>query len=414
MILTTNISEEPLSGNELKNYRRKKKILNLLYHEDTLSATEIGKAIGVSLPTSLSLLKELNGTGFIESRGTGKSKGGRRPALFGLRKDAVFIVACELGRYSAKIGVFDSHNQLVSPVIQFDTSIDDDELVSKIWSNYLQILKESQIKEDRIFAIGVSMPGLIDETFGINYTIKNEEFRNVGDRLKGKFNKLIYVNNDARMQAYGEFIFGAARGHNNALILNWNWGLGLGMILDGKLYNGATGFAGEISHTKFIDEGELCICGKNGCLETVISVYAIVNQAREGVRAGKVSQLTASFKGREDEIKVQDVIQAAKTGDEYAISILNTVGRALGKSLANTIQLLNPDIIVLGGIVSTASQHVLTPLQQAIEKHCLEQIAGNVRLVVSPNWERSGLLGIAAMLFQKLYSDMTNSTTRDS
>ncbi len=406
MILTTNIEDQPLSGNELKNYRRKKRILDLLYHKDTLSATEIGKAIGVSLPTSLSLLKELNGSGFIESRGTGKSKGGRRPVLFGLKKGAVFIVSCELGRYTAKIGVFDTHNQLVSPVVKFDTSIDDEHLVDKIWSHYLQILKTGDIKEERIYGIGVSMPGLIDETFGINYTIKNPAFRNVNERLKKKFDKLIYVNNDARMQAYGEFIFGAARGHNNALILNWNWGLGLGMILDGKLYNGATGFAGEISHTKFIDNGELCICGKNGCLETVISVYAIVNQAREGVRAGKVSQLTATFSGKEDQIKVQDVIQAAKTGDEYAISILNTVGLALGKALANTIQLLNPDIIVLGGIVSTASQHVLTPIQQSIEKHCLEEIAGNVRLVVSPNWERSGLLGIAAILFQKLFSDM--------
>jgi len=405
MILTTNIGEKPLSGNELKNYRRKKRILDLLYHKDTLSATEIGKAIGVSLPTSLSLLKDLSASGFIESRGTGKSKGGRRPVLFGLSKGAVFIVSCELGRYTAKIGIFDSHNELVSPVITFDTSIDDEQLVDKIWSQYLQILKTSEIQEQRIYAIGVSMPGLIDETLGINHTIKNPELRNVNKRLKKKFNKLIYINNDARMQAYGEFIFGAARGHNNALILNWNWGLGLGMILDGKLYNGATGFAGELSHTKFIDNGELCICGKNGCLETVISVYAIVKQAREGVEAGKVSQL-ATFKGKEEEITVEDVIQAAKTGDEYAISILNTVGRALGKSLANTIQLLNPDIIVLGGIVSTASQHVLTPLQQAIEKHCLEQIAGNVRLVVSPNWERSGLLGIAAMLFQKLFSDM--------
>lgn len=403
MILTGDI-KEPLKGNELKNYRRKKRILNLLYNEQTLSATEIGKAIGVSLPTSLSLLKDLTGRKLIESRGIGESKGGRRPVLFGLSNSSIFVVACELGRYSGKIGIFDAHNKLVSPVIEFDTSIDDDQLINKIWSQYLNILRTSKVDESRVFAIGLSMPGLIDASLGINYTIKNPEYQNVAAALKEKFNKLVYVNNDARMQAYGEFIFGAAQGHNNALILNWNWGLGLGMILDGKIYNGTTGFAGEISHIKFVDNGDLCICGKNGCLETVISVSAILKKARNGIKSGEVSQLTANFINRDGDLQVKDVIIAAKTGDEFAISILNEVGLSLGKALANTIQLLNPDIIVLGGIVSTASQHVLTPLQQSIEKHCLQQIAGNVKLVVSPDWEKSGLLGITAMLFKQLFS----------
>lgn len=403
MILTGDI-KEPLKGKELKNYRRKKRILNLLYNEQTLSATEIGKAIGVSLPTSLSLLKDLTGRKLIESRGIGESKGGRRPVLFGLSNSSIFVVACELGRYSGKIGIFDAHNKLVSPVIEFDTSIDDDQLINKIWSQYLNILRTSKVDESRVFAIGLSMPGLIDASLGINYTIKNPEYQNVAAALKEKFNKLVYVNNDARMQAYGEFIFGAAQGHNNALILNWNWGLGLGMILDGKIYNGTTGFAGEISHIKFVDTGDLCICGKNGCLETVISVSAILKKARNGIKSGEVSQLTANFINRDGDLQVKDVIIAAKTGDEFAISILNEVGLSLGKALANTIQLLNPDIIVLGGIVSTASQHVLTPLQQSIEKHCLQQIAGNVKLVVSPDWEKSGLLGITAMLFKQLFS----------
>jgi len=406
MILIENLDEANLSGNELKNYRRKKKILTLLYHEDTLSATELGKRIGVSLPTALLLLKELGNDSLVEMRGTGRSKGGRRPSLYGLKNNSIFVVSCELGRYSGKIALFDSHNKLVSPVVTFETSIDDEDLVEKVYSNYRDLVSLSKVNEARIFAIGLAMPGLVDETKGIDYTIKREELQNVAERLRIKFDQLVYVNNDARMQAYGEFIFGAARGHKNAMIINWNWGLGLGLVLDGKLYNGSTGFAGEISHTKFIDQGELCICGKNGCLETVTSVYVIVHQAQENVRAGKVSQLTAKFKGKEEKITVEEVIKAAKMGDEFSISLFNKVGLNLGKALANTIQLLNPDIIVVGGVVSGASQFILAPIQQSINMHCLEQISGNVRLVISENWEKSGLLGIAAMLFQKLFSDM--------
>ncbi|RIJ45995.1 ROK family transcriptional regulator [Maribellus luteus] len=406
MILVDNISEVKLSGNELKNYRRKKKILDLLYREDTLSATEIGKRIGVSVPTSLSLLKELSQKEFVEFKGTGESKGGRRPAMFGLKQDSILVMACELGRYTGKVGVFDSHNKLVAPMVKFKASIDDKDLIEKIADEVDKIAKDYNIDTQRIFGVGISMPGLIDEVNGINYTIKDKKLQNVADRIKARFHKLVYVNNDARMQAYGEFVFGQAKGHQNALIINWNWGLGMGMIMDGKLYNGATGFAGELSHTKYEEDGDLCICGKRGCLETVTSVYVLIRQAQEGVREGKVSQLTAKFKGREEEIGVEDIIQAARQGDEFSIFLLNSVGLALGKALSNAIQLLNPDIIVLGGAVSEANQYVLTPIQQSVNRHCLEQISGNIQIVISENWERSGLLGTTAMLYQKLFSNM--------
>lgn len=408
MILFQDIEKTSLTGNVLKNYRRKKKILDLLYHEDTLSATEIGKRIGVSVPTSISLLKELSEEELVELRGTGPSKGGRRPAMFGLKSDSIFVVSCELGRYSCKIGIYDSHNQLVAPIVSFETSIDDEELVNKIHEEASKIINTRKINPNRIYGVGVAMPGLVDENEGINHTIKKKEFRNVEARIREKFDKLIYISNDARMQAYGEFIFGEAKGHQNALIVNWNWGLGLGMILDGKLYSGSTGFAGEFSHIKFEEEGDLCICGKRGCLETVSSVYVLIRRAQEAVKAGKVSQLTARFSGKENEITVEDIIQAARTGDECSIMLLQTVGADVGKAMANVIQLLNPDIIVLGGVVSGARQYVLGPIQQSIQKHCLEQISGNVRLVVSEDWQQSGLLGVTAMLFQKLFSNMYN------
>lgn len=406
MILFENINELELAGNELKNYRRKKKILNLLYIHDTLPATIIGKRIGVSLPTAISLLKDLSNAKFVESRGTGESKGGRKPILFGLKNDAIFVIACELGRFKGKIGVFDSHNQLVAPHIEFEATIDDDDLVEKIYDVAQSIVADNQIDFDRVFGFGIAMPGLVDEVAGINYTIKNKLYQNVQERMRQKFEALVYINNDARMQAYGEFVFGEAVDHNNALIINWNWGLGLGMILDGKLYNGATGFAGELSHIKFVDKGDLCICGKRGCLETVTSVYVLLAQAKEAIKEGRISQLTQKFKDREDELQIEDILNAVKQGDEFSISLINKVGLALGKALSNTIQLLNPDIIVIGGVISEANQYVLTPIQQAVDRYCLEQISGNTRIVISKTWKQSGLLGTTAMLFQKLFSNM--------
>ena len=120
--------------------------------------------------------------------------------------------------------------------MKFKASIDDKDLIDKIEEEVNKIAKDYNIDIQRIFGVGISMPGLIDEVNGINYTIKDKKLQNVADRIKARFHKLVYVNNDARMQAYGEFIFGQAKGHQNALIINWNWGLGMGMIMDGKLY----------------------------------------------------------------------------------------------------------------------------------------------------------------------------------
>ncbi|WP_372947113.1 ROK family transcriptional regulator [Mariniphaga sp.] len=406
MILNGDIKKDELSGNMLKKYQQKKKILNLLYKHETLSGPIISKRIGVSLPTAISLLNELTDLKYIEQRGTGESRGGRKPTLFGLSNNSIFIIACEIERYRAKIIIYNSNNQAVTPLVKFETSIDDDQLVDKIHQHAKHLIKDNKIDEKRILGVGITMPGLIDEVQGMNFTIKNKAYQNVKKRLEDKFGKLVYVNNDARMQAYGEYIFGAAKGHKNAIVVTWSYGVGLGIIIDGKLYNGASGFAGELSHIQLVEDGNLCICGKRGCLETVASAYVLVREAKIGIKENRISQLTGQFTNHPEDLKPEDVISAARAGDEFSIHLLHQVGLALGKGLSVTLQLLNPDIIVLGGPISAANQFVLTSIQQSLNKYCLEQIYSNTKIVVSEIWEQSGLLGVTAMLYQKLFSDL--------
>ena len=373
------------SGNELKKHRQRKKILHLLYNHKMLAGTSIANKLGVSLPTVLFLLNELVELGYIEPCGTGLSRGGRKPLLYRLSGNSFYVIACELGRYEGKITICNAHNETIVPITYFETSIDDNALVDRIYEISYKLIEENAIGDKRIVGIGLTMPGLVDEVNGVNNTIKNKEFRNVRERLEAKFKKLVYINNDARMQAYGEYVFGKARGHDNAIVINWSYGIGLGMILDGKLYNGAAGFAGELSHTKFVEDGDLCICGKRGCLETIASANFLLKKAMNGIRSGIVSQLILAYKEHPEELKPNDVVLSARSGDEFSISLLNQIGYSLGKGLAFTIQLLNPDIIVLCGEISGAKQFVLTPIQQSLNKYYLEQISSNIKVVISEN-----------------------------
>ena len=407
MLLARGLKNQELSVNELKRYRQRKRILRLLYKHNSLSAPQICKHINVSMPTALVLLNDLISSKYIVSKGVGESKGGRKPLIYGLAKDSIYVLVCDMGRYFTRMTVFNALNEQVTSLKKIETSIDDPELVDKLYSNATAILSEYKIPYSKIYGIGVDMPGLIDSEKGINYTVKDEAFQNIGERIEKRFNKLVYIDNDARMQAFGEYIFGKAKGKNDAIVINWNWGIGLGMILNGKIYKGTTGFAGEFSHLKMVDNGSLCICGKTGCLETIASANTLLRYAIEGVENNVVTQLKREQLTGVNKQAIYRIIEAAKKGDEFSISLLSKVGMALGKGLSYIIQLLNPEIIVLSGSMAQANQFILTPIQQSLNKYCLEKISSNSEVVISELCEESGLLGVAATLYQRIFSDMT-------
>ncbi len=406
MLFATGLRNADLSVNELKRYRQKKRILRLLYKHEVLSAPQISKHINVSIPTAIVLLGDLISSKYIISKGIGESKGGRKPLLYGLAKDSLYILACDMGRYSARMTVFNAQNEQITSLKKIETSIDDPRLEEKLFDNAIDLLNEYKIDYNKVFGIGVDMPGLVDSEKGINYTVKDAALQNIGERIQNKFNKLVYIDNDARMQAFGEYIFGKAKGKNDAIVINWNWGIGLGMILNGKIYRGTTGFAGELSHIKMVDNGSLCICGKTGCLETIASSHALLKYANRGIQSNVATQLKGILELKTEELSVDDIIMAAKLGDEFSISILSKVGMALGKGLSYIIQLLNPEVIVLSGNLSKANQFVLTPIQQSLNKYCIEKISSNSEILISELNEKSGLLGVAATLYQKIFSDM--------
>ena len=402
----TSLQIKKVSSAEMNKIRQKKQLLSLLRTHGSTSAPELSKWLKTSLPTCIVLLNDLISAGYVKNFGIGESSGGRKPNLYGLPEDGFYVISCDFARFSANIAILDCYHQFVTPVLEVNTTIDDPLLVDKLFEAAHRMMTEYHIPEDKIYGVGVDMPGLINSKTGVNYTIKDRRRQNIGRDLKNRFNKQVYIDNDARMHAFGEFYFGAAKGFKDAIIIHWSWGLGLGIFVNGQLCSGKNGFAGEFSHIPIVENGELCICGKRGCLETIASSNTILRRVQQGIENDDVSSLIREFKNNPEKVTPEDVINSARQGDEFCISILNEVGTAMGKGLSYIIQLLNPEIIVLSGPLSKAKQYILSPIQQSLNRFCLEKISESTLLVISDMGDQSALLGTSEMIFQKVFTEM--------
>ena len=410
MVLHKKADTDKMPISELKRYKLRMQIILYLYQKSPQSAASLSKKTHVSLPTVRSILDDLISEKTVCISGVGASKGGRRPVLYSHAEDVFHIMVVEFGHYRAKALLLNSLNKKVTTIHEYETNSDDPLLEDHMEEIFRQLLKESGLSKDQILAIGVSMPGLIDAENCINRTIKKTEDRLIKQRLTNRFHIPVYIENDARMQALGEFVFGKAKNTKNTLVLNWNWGLGLGIILDGQIYQGSNGSAGEFSHIRISPEGRLCECGKQGCLQTIASTRNLLEMAMEEVGKGAVSQLTTLFSDDPQQIKVSDIINCARKGDELAISLLNQISTKLGWGLSILIQLFNPELIVLNGPLTKADKYILIPIQQTLNQYCLENILNNVKIEISEMGDNSGLKGVSVMVFQKIFRDKSSDT----
>jgi len=387
---------------EQKNISQKRKIIKQLFLYGAMTNTDLGQSIKLSTPKITNLLTELKFDGFIEELGQGISSGGRRPNLYGNKEDAFYIIGISITIYKTSVSIFNAKNQKITEDQILPLTISHGiSIVDTIVDFTESFILEKKIPREKILGIGIEMPGMVDSATGINKTYLVSELP-VAEVFKSKFGLEILVENDAKSRAFAELRFGLARSKRNILAIHLDWGIGLGIIMNGKLYKGRDGFAGEFGHLPMVENGILCKCGKQGCLETIASGTAIVRMAKEGINAGRSSFLEKLIEGDPEKIEIRKVVQAAIMGDQYSISILGNVGHWLGKGFANLIQIFNPEMIILGGRMSEANQFILPPIQQAIQIFCNPELSNELEIKVSELGPQAGIQGIAALLLERV------------
>ena len=401
-----NLPIKKVASSEFKRIRHKRSILTLLHEHGQITAPILSKWLKINLSGCLSFLNELIAEGYVKNFGAGESGGGSKPCLYGLPEDDFYLLVCDFSRFSANMAILNSYHKFISPITTIDTHIDDPFIIDKLHQTAQKLIQDHSIPTEKLYGIGVDMPGLINSKTGINHTIKDKIRQNIRRELEIRFNKLVYIENDARMHAYGEFHFGAAKGFKDVIIIHWNWGLGLGIFVNGTLCSGNNGFSGEFSHLPIVENGALCICGKRGCLETLASSNTVIRKVQQGIADNVVTSLATQFKSYPEKITTEDVINSARQGDELCISVLNEIGTAMGKGLSYIIQLLNPEAIVLSGPLAKAKQYILSPIQQSLNRFCHEKISESTKILISDLGDQSAMLGTSKMIFQKIFDEI--------
>ena len=256
----------------------------------------------------------------------------------------------------------------------------------------------------RPLGIGVGVPGMVDVRQGKLIFAPNLHWNNVPLRLiwSQRFNLPVFVENEANAAALGEFYFGAAQGVNNFIYLSAGIGLGAGIVLDGKLFRGSMGYAGEVGHMTVVPDGELCGCGKRGCWETQVGPRAVLGRVRVTLKNGTPSVLCDLVGGDLERISFESVIQAADQGDAVALGALQEVGAQLGIGVANLVNVFNPELIVLGGALNRASSVLLPIVEKTISENALTPARENVTVAASAHGTDACLIGAIALVLEDI------------
>jgi N-acetylglucosamine repressor len=355
------------------------------------------------------IMHELIDEGWVLELGTGDSRGGRKPVFYGLNPSIRYILGIEMTKRYTRINIYDLHNKPVGETVQFDLELTNSPDIFEILKNEIDnFLKKHNLDRKAILGAGISMPGLIDKKSNINYSYLNLDEK----PLTLIFNELLgipsFIEHDTKAMALGESWFGLAKNKSNVLCLNVGSGIGLGIILNGELYQGVSGFSGEFGHIQMIPDGELCDCGKIGCLETVASGSALVAKAKQKISEGTNSIIKKLVNGNTASIKLPVIIKAAHQGDQFAIELIEESGSYLGRGLAILIHLLNPEMIIIGGDLAQAENLLSDPIQQNLNKYTLGRIRQDAGIFTSELKEQAGLLGTIPVVMKNIFSQEPN------
>lgn len=365
------------------------RVVDALRRRGSASRSELVRLTGLSRTTVVSLLAELQAKGLVVEDADEVPRGSRgRPAgLLRLNAAAGAVLGIDFGHTHLRVAVADlsatvlaERSERLNVGEAAARALDASGLMAEA------VLEDAGIAYEQVLVAGMGLPGPIDRPSGIvgsSVILPGWEGLKPAEELERRLGLPVEVDNDANVGALAEYRLGAGRNASALLYVKVSSGIGAGLVLDGRVHHGATGFAGEIGHVRALSDGAVCRCGNRGCLETIAA-------------ADSMLALLRPVHG--PELTVSGVLELVRAGDLGTLRVVNDAGRAIGRVVADLCNALNPDVVVVGGEISAAGRPLLDGIRESVDRYALPGAAAAVQIRPAELGDRAEMLGTLALV----------------
>ncbi len=362
-----------------------------------ISRAELANRLDISRAAVTAIINDLLASEVVREVESRTSRGGRPPIILEINPGRGWVVGIDMGASHLSLIVTDLSARVVEEIeVPFDISAGPTECLTQADQLLKDILAKTGLSIKDILAVGIGVPGPILAEAGMVIAppiMPGWDRFPIRATLEKLWNVPVALNNDAELGALGEWAYGAGRGELDMAYIKVGTGIGAGLLVEGQIYRGATGSAGEIGHLTVDENGPLCNCGNYGCLEALAGGQAIARQAREAVLSNKRTILSSM--GPAEQLTAKEVALAARKGDLVAQRIITSAGQHLGVAIAGLVNLFNPGLVVVGGGVAQIGDLFLQPIRDTVQKRSLPIAARNVKITTAVLGRRSSSMGAA-------------------
>lgn len=378
-----------LNNADDKSALTKREILKACIKHTHCSIADLSKTLGISVPTVTKLVSELISDGYLQDEGKIGTSGGRRPSIYGLNPDAGYFLGIDVARQHFHIAVSDFKGEIILFIqdIEFVLEANADSFRT-MCSLIKDEIRKASLDWDKVLGVGISLSGRVNPEKGFSLTYFVSDDIPLKDLFQRELDVPVTIENDSRAMAYGEYMSLGKDANPNMLFINLSWGLGMGIIVNGELYYGTSGFSGEIGHFPLLDNDVICRCGKIGCLETGASGSALKHWILTKLAEGRQSSL-----GKLEDIRLHNILEAIEAGDVLAIEGIGQIGETLGRGIAGLINIFNPGLVVIGGRLIVGRDYLMLPIKTAVNRLSLSKVSADTKLRFSKLERKAASIG---------------------
>ncbi len=390
----------PLGNRDLIRAINRSHILNVIKTLGPVARAEIARLTGLSPATVTGITADLIAEELVFEKQPGDSRGGRRPILLALNPGGRYVAGIKLMEEAAVGALTDLEATIIArQVVALPPEHSVEEVLAALAGMVAALLAQANVTRRKLLGVGLGLAGIVDSQRGLLRQSPYLGWRNLPlrDLLRARVKVPVSIDNDVNTLTLAERWFGSGQGVDDFLTLTVGRGIGMGIVANGQFYCGVQGGAGELGHTVVDPQGELCSCGKRGCLETVVGDPGLLRAAN------------AAF-GR-PLAGVDELLALAEAGDERAQAVFAHAGAVLGRAVANLINIFDPRRIIICGEGARYGRWLFDPLCAAVDEHAMPALRPDVEITIEPWGDDAWARGAASLVLRELFESPVHQET---